>query len=288
MRKTIIRLSTLVVAVLLFATACEQERILFDTSLAIVGFSKSSLSVGEETAGDAIMIYLGATSGTAATTVSITVDNAGIANAAAEGTDFTLSASEVSVPVGEASFNFVPVDNDVFTGDRKCMLRITSNSAGYDIAAEDSIIITLVDNEHPLKNWLGTYDVAAASYGAPGAWDEAWTVITTPVVGELEQISMSGVGVPGTGPLIATLNSTAMTISIEAGQDIGATYYDYYVIEVYKGDGTLSIPDDSAPLTGTIAADGSTIMVDNWAMLITGPTYAGYVWDEFNCTFTKQ
>jgi hypothetical protein len=137
-------------------------------------------------------------------------------------------------------------------------------------------MVTISDNEHPLKNWIGTYSVAAASYGDPGNWDEAWTVTTTPVEGELDQLALTGIA-GSTEPVYATLDTDAMTITIAAGQSLGLVAGYGYSIEIFVGDADLGIPDKDVPLEGTITEDG-VIGVDFWANVISEGDYTGYVW----------
>jgi len=266
-------------------TSCEQQPILFDTSNSVVGFSRTSLVVKENATGE-INIFLGGALG-AATDVVVEVDVTGIANPAVEGVDFNLSTKSLSMTVGESAIVVTPVDNDVFGGDLKFGLKIVSNSAGYMIAVQDMITVTISDDEHPLKSWIGTYDVAAPSYTVPGAWDEAWEVTTSPVEGEPDQLQLDGVGLNGTG-LIATFDTDAMTITIAPGQDIGLAYADWGYdvvgsdeVTVYFGYPDLTW-DDELDIVGAIEANGN-MTIDGWCHIM-----GGYVWDVFNTTWTKQ
>jgi hypothetical protein len=85
--------------------------------------------------------------------------------------------------------------------------------------------VTFIDDEHPLKNWIGTYSVAAASYGNPGAWDEAWTATTESVEGDLSSLSITiNTGSGGGTSFLATLDTDDMTITIAPGTDVGDVY----------------------------------------------------------------
>jgi len=285
MKNIINKFSILVVAIFLFATACENEPILFDSSMNLVGFDKSSLTIIEDGDGGVFNVYLGAPKGTEGTTVTLEVSTAGLANPAIEGQDFTLLTKEVSVDVGSSPITISPIDNDVFTGNKMVKIKIVSNSAGYQTAEEDSVMITIADNEHPLKQWLGTYEVAAVSYWNPGPYDETWTVETTPVEGDLTQIAMTGVA-GSSVPIIATLDTDAMTITLSPGQGLGDAY-GYGETVVFKGNADITVTDKDAPLEGTISADG-TINIDLWAHQFVGGSYDGYVWDVFNTTWTLQ
>ena len=285
MKKYIIYLGAIIVTVIM-VTACEEDLIMFNSSMDLVGFSSSSLVIKEDLGGSAsALVYLGAETGTPAATVTLSVDTAGFGPAAAiQGTDFTLSATSISVSVGETAVQITPIDNSVFTGDKKFYLVIESNDQGYNISAQKKMLVTISDDEHPLKAWIGTYSVDAASYGNPGPWDESWTVTTSPVEGDLTQLSLQGIGGPTADPVIATLDKDALTITIERGQNIGPVYGGGIDVEIWFGYDDLSL-DQNIDLTGTLDPDG-TIHIDNWGHLMKDPT-GDWVWDVFNTTWTK-
>ncbi len=141
---------------------------------------------------------------------------------------------------------------------------------------------------HPLGTWIGTYTVAAASYGDPGNWDEEWTVTTSFVPGEDDKLSILGIGDGGTSPVIATIDMVNLTITIDQGQDSDAyASYGYTESLVYYGNTDLTI-DDTQPLVGTITEDGG-IVIDNFGIYVQyepDPT-ENVTWDVFNTTWTK-
>jgi hypothetical protein len=301
MKKIITNLLILAVALLLVTSCDDTYPIIYDDSVIVVGMSSASLSVNENASGS-FNIYLGGVSGTEATDVTLAVSVDGISKPAVEGTDFTLSSKSVNVPVGVATVTVNPIDNSVFAGNKQFKVTITGNSKDYPLAVQKSILVTLVDDEHPLKNWIGTYTVAAASYGDPGNWDEEWTVVTSPVAGDVTKLALLGIS-DGTKPAIATFNTTAMTIEIETPQDLGQIYgyADPYWGEIYYGTdllfalvgGNWADPSDGIlgansgiKLTGTIEADG-TIRIDKIAPVLRYSTTDYVVWDMFNTTWTK-
>ena len=234
-----------------------------------------------------------------ATDVTVDVSVEGISNPAVEGTDFTILSKTVSAGVGETVITITPIDNTVFQGDKQFKLIIKSNSKSYSISAQNTMTITISDDEHPLKAWIGTYKVAAVSYGDPGNWDESWTVTTSPVTGNLNQLSITGLASGSTVPAIATLDKTALTIAINSGQDLGSSYgSDNGQVRLYYG--TAEIIDmllaqtsvtsimlsaaESIKITGTLDLDG-TIHLDKMGMILTDYDWC---WDVFNTTWTKQ
>lgn len=278
-----------VVVMAVMLGSCKNDPILFDSSKTFVAFTASSATISENAATLDIPVMVGALKGSPSVTVDFDIVTDGLANPAAEGTDFTVSpAGSLTFADGSgvAMLTIHPVDNDVFTGNKTFKIKITGNSKGYESGSQDVITVTLKDNEHPLAKWIGTYDVAAVSYGSPGAWDEAWTVTTEPDADDVTILWISGVAGSTGDPIKATVNTDEMTITLSGGQSIGDVY-GYGSVAVYKGTeaGDDVILDE--PLVGTISEDGS-INIDPWGHMITDGDYAGYLWDVFNTTWTKQ
>jgi hypothetical protein len=270
--------------------SCENEPIKFDSSKTFVAFNTDKVTVNENNAdGGSAPIMVAALKGSPAITVEYEISTAGISRPAIEGTDFTIDpGSSLDFPdgFGVEGIKILPIDNSVFTGDKSFVLKLKSNSKGYNTGAIDSLIVVIKDDEHPLKNWIGTYNVAAVSYGSPGAWDEAWTVTTNPVEGDITKLAISGISKAGSGPIIATLDVEAMTITIGPAQSLGDTYGYSDDVQLFVGTPDLTIPDKSVPLTGTIQNDG-TINIDMVGVMLVGGANDGYIWDVFNTTWTK-
>lgn len=259
---------------------------MFDSSMNLVGFSSVTASVKEDLgAQPGVQVYLGAALGTPATTVTITVDTVGLGKIAAkEGIDFTIPNKSITTEVGENDVTITPVDNAVFTGDKKFYLVITANSSNYKISIQKKVLVTIIDDEHPLKEWIGTYSVAAVSYGKPGEWDELWTVVVSAVEGDPTKLSFSGMGAAGSGPIFATLDKGALTITFAKGQNLGDVY-GWGDTEVWFGFGDLTL-DQNVDVEGTLNLNG-TILIDNWGELVKDST-GDWVWDVFNTTWTKS
>lgn len=292
MKKIISNLFILAVAMFMMTSCDDKYPIMFDDSTVIVGMSKTTLSVKENATGS-FTVYLGGVTGTEATDVTLQVSVDGISKPAIEGTDYTLSSKNLNVAVGVATVTVTPINNDIFTGNKQFRVSIASNSKNYDLAAQESILVTIVDDEHPLKAWIGTYTVTAVSYGSPGDWDEEWTITTSAVATDDTQLNVVGIA-GGTTPVIATLNTTDMTIEMDSPTYLGSIYgYDngsvYYATDEllaiasgYVTAGMLTAAE-SFKITGTIEANG-TIKIDR--MCITLDDYV-YAWDCFNTTWTK-
>ncbi|HDJ33837.1 MAG TPA: hypothetical protein ENF21_07045 [Bacteroidetes bacterium] len=297
MKQIAMKYSTFILLILLIAS-CEKERIVFDESMAVVGFKQNALLIPEDQAeGKEIEIYLGAPSGMEGTEVILEISVEGHSQPAIEGQDFTISSKELLVEIGVTRLTITPVNNNEFTGDKTFTLQIVSNSRDYRIAEESTVVVTLADDEHPLKNWLGNYTVEAVSYDGPGVYDETWTVTVSPVPDQLDQVQI--VGVSGSDePVIATIDKEALAISVEPGQALGQPYGDGYGdVGVFYGGNLKDITWTYPPaelyteagetaITGTIAEDGSQILIDNWAHLLTEEE--GFIYDVFKTTWIKQ
>jgi hypothetical protein len=292
MKKIISNLFILAVAMFMMTSCDDKYPIMYDDSTVIVGISKSTLSVKEDATGS-FTIYLGGVTGTEATDVTLEVSVEGIAKPAIEGTDFTLSTKNPNVSVGVTAVTVTPINNDIFTGNKQVRISIASTSKNYELAAQNSILVTIVDDEHPLKAWIGNYTVTAVSYGDPGNWDEEWNVTTSAVPSDVNQLSIVGIS-GSTTAVIATVNTTDMTIELDSPSYLGSIYgYDngsvYYATDEilaiasgYVTSGMLSA-SESHKITGTIEADG-TIKIDKMCIILDDYVYA---WDCFNTTWNK-
>ena len=294
MKKIIFKASLFLFAVILFA-GCEQELIKFDASTKLVGFNSSTLLVSEADVTSDITLFLGSGAGATAT-VALEVSTEGIDNPAVEGVDFTLSSNSVQLDVGETDVSVTTIDNAVFTGDKQFILKITVNETEYTNAYVDEVLVTISDDEHPLKNWLGTYSVSAISYDGPGVYDEDWTVIIAPVPDNLDQVSVTGIS-GSSMAIIGTVDKDNLTISFDSDQNLGTVYgADDGDVHIFYGDDMKDItwtepPDaiyDAAaitPIVVTSTADGTTLTYDGWAHI-----WVDYPWvyDVFNTTWTKQ
>jgi hypothetical protein len=282
-------------------TGCKKDIIMMDASKYVVGFSSADAVMRENLGGPSpVALYVGAAEGTESTSITFAVDTVGLGKAAAkEGVDFTISANPFTAGSGISTVNITPIDNEIFTGNKKFYLVIVSNSKNYRISAQNRVLVTIADDEHPLKSWIGAYTVSAVSYGSPGAWDESWSVITSPVEGNLNQLSIVGLGNGSTVPVIATIDKTALTISIESGQLTGEAYGpDNGVVKLYFGTNeiiaqvlagveiTSGMLTEAAthPITGTVEENGN-IHLDKMGMVLTDYDWC---WDVFNTTWAIQ
>lgn len=284
--KNKLNLIYIVLALGLFA-ACETEHIMFDASKSHVAFISGEASVSEAVASPApIPVIVTAMLNSPSITVDFDID--ADQSSAVEGEDFTIANASKTLTFSDGwGYDTIwvqPVDNDVFGGNISFVIKLTANSQSYAFGALDSTIVTIVDNEHPLKNWIGTYSVDAKSYGDPGNWDEAWTVTTSANDDDVSVLNFLGIG--GGDKTITgkfDLEADPMTVTFSAGSNVGDAY-GYGDVLMYWGDASLTT-DQSLPIVGEVYEDGS-IFVDNWGHELTGVN-EGYVWDVFHTYWTK-
>ena len=266
---------------------------MWDSSKTYIAFTTPATVVPEEGDKVGIVVMVTALDAAPAVSVSFEFDTVGIdpAKAAFEGEQYTMvnDSKTLSFPNGWGydTIWIMPIDNDIFTGDKLFNITLTSNTEDYAFGAAVTNVVTIKDNEHPLGAWIGTYAVQALSYGRPGEWDEAWSVTTTSVEGDITKLSILGIGTAGTTAIIATIDKEEMTITIDPGQDSDAyANYGYTESYVYFGNTDLSL-DKTVPLVGTISEDG-TISIDNFGIQVEyfGTDYG--TWDVFNTTWTKS
>ena len=292
--KQIISKFLIIVAAVLLVTSCEWEPIKFDSSKTFVAFEDQSSAFAEEVEGQVgVVVMVTALLDAPAVTANFEFDTTGLgAKAAVEGEDFTLmnDSKTLSFPDGWGydTIWIDPGDNDIFTGDRLFNIVLTTNSLDYEFGAFVSHTVTLKDNEHPLGKWIGTYDVDAMSYIEPGAYDEAWTVTTRPDPDDVTVLLLNGIGGPDYSEFTdvpATVDKEAMTITIEAGSEIGTHGLYGGPLAIFLGDNAGGIDNETDPMVGEIMEDGK-IHIDFMAIKFVGGINEGFVWDSFDTDWT--
>jgi hypothetical protein len=160
----------------------------------------------------------------------------------------------------------------------------TPSEGNINPLGKDGRITTF--NPGPLAPWIGKYSVAAVSYGSPGDWDEAWTVTTElDPADPLNNILIKGIAGSPLG-VIGKINIEAGTITVASNQSVG-NVYGYGTTIVILGDEDFNVYP-SAPLVGTVDEETGEIFIDLLALQFIDGPYPGYVWDVFECTFTKN
>lgn len=269
--------------------SCEEVDLTFDQGNAFIAFKDAAGSIAENsTESLSFEVYYASTS-TGNISVSLEFDATGIDNPAVEGVDFNVKSSK-TISFESNLLQVVEIeaiDNDVRDQDKSINIKLTGGDGttlGMSGGENATYLLTIIDNEHPLANWIGTYTVAADSYGdvlngeADGAWDEEWEVTTSPVEGDESKLDVVGIAF-GDLPITVTVSLEDMTITFPAGVDVG-NGYGYGPTVIWKGNYETVEETD---VVGTINADG-TIAVDEMTMIL--PDYGNFIWDSFNTTWT--
>ena len=97
--------------------------------------------------------------GSGKVTVTLAVSTEGDTNPAIEGEDFTIDNKEITFEEGYGTQNIVirPIDNNVFTGKKTFTLTIASSTPELKESVQNSVKISIADDEHPLSYLFGTY-----------------------------------------------------------------------------------------------------------------------------------
>ena len=284
MKRIIIKYFAILSAVLL-VSSCEWNPPTFDSADSFIAYTASSSLVAEQGGPIAIPILVTAESGAPAVSVTFDFDESSVA---IEGEDFTLLNSSNTLDISEGwgydTIWIQPIDNDVFTGNIPLIINLTSNTQNYPFGVSSSHTLTIVDDEHPLGNWIGTFTVDAvdyASYFGP----ETWTVTTSPDPADVNNLIVTGIGsgYEEWTSITGVVDLDAETITFSAGSEIG-THADYGgPLAIYLGDEAGNLYEE--PIVGTINADGS-IYVDVLGIQFVGGINEGLRWGVYETTWT--
>jgi len=283
MKRSIIKYFAILSAVLL-VSSCEWNPPTFDSADSFIAFTAASSAVPEPGGMIAIPVLVTSVAGQSAVSVTFDFDEASVA---IEGEDFTLVNSsntlEFSNGAGYDTIWIQPIDNDIFTGNIPLIINLTSNTQSYAFGVTNSHTLIIIDDEHPLGNWIGTYSVDAAEIDAyPGS--EVWTVTTEPDPGDVNNLLVTGIGgfVDQT-PITGVVDLDAKTITFSAGSEVG-THADYGgPLAVFLGDAGGNAYEE--PIVGEVRDDGS-IYVDLLAIQFVGGVNEGFFWGVWETTWT--
>lgn len=284
MKRIIIKYFAILSAVLL-VSSCEWTPPTFDSADSFIAFTSSSSTVAEP-AGPAVIPVL-VTAELTAPSVSVSFDF-DETSTAVEGEHFTLLNSSNTLDISEGwgydTIWIQPIDNDIFTGNLNLIINLTSNTQSYPFGVMTSHTLTIVDDEHPLGKWIGTFSVSAidyASYFGP----ETWTVTTAPDPGDVNNLIVTGIGIgySEVTPITGVVDLEAETITFSAGSEIGTHGQYGGPLAIYLGDEAGNLYEE--PIVGSINADGS-IYVDVLGIQFVGGINEGLIWGVYETTWT--
>lgn len=243
MKKLILFFSVFAIGAI-FLTSCELNDIpKFDDKDSFVAFGAASKSISEQGGVLSIPVTLASINGTTTTATYEIVNGTAIL-----GTNFTLvdATGTISFDSNKRTNNIqINIINKagVYTGDLSFTVKLKA-SPDAKIGSENSCVVTITDQDHPLAAILGNYTASGDSYfDGPSGWTVTFTkdskdVSLIWITNLLAGGEGSGVGVPVYG----VVNNAKTEIKIPVGQTY-ATHSSYTVLlsGYYGPDGMTAI-----------------------------------------------
>ena len=283
MKRLIIKYFAILSAVLL-VSSCEWNPPTFDSADSFIAFTASSSGVAEQGGMIGIPILVTAEASSPAVSVTFDFDES---SDAVEGEDFTLVNSSNTLDISDGwgydTIWIQPIDNDIFTGNILLIINLTSNTNNYPFGVTKSHSLTIIDNEHPLGDWIGTFSVSAVDY-----WSyfgpETWTVTTEPDPGDVNNLIVTGIGgYAEQTPITGVVDLDAKSITFSAGAEVG-THADYSgPLAIFLGDEAGNLYEE--PIVGEVKDDGS-IYIDLLGIKFVGGLNAGLNYGVYETTWT--
>ncbi|MCG8580975.1 MAG: hypothetical protein MI866_13730 [Bacteroidales bacterium] len=274
---------------LILASCGEVDKELFSDKDAYFAFVQGSAAITEN-ADENLEISLYLAKSTAKGSVTLEVDTEGFDNPAVEGEDFELLDGKTVLFNGEyyEEIKIKVIDNDITDKDKQFNLVMVSNDidAGLGIADGElsGMLITIIDDEHPLAAVLGTYTLN---------WDSPWNGNDLQEINQIFSVEGSDTEIemvigyyrdhPEFGlstKVKGSVDMDAMTISIAYDQE---TYNDgTHVMSIYGDDETPGGIITDGYLIGDIDPVSGDITFRNpFAIAFTGGPNAGYYEDLY-------
>jgi len=284
MKNRINKIIFVLAALVLFATSCQWEPIMWDESKTYIAFNSPTTVAPEEGGPVGIVVLVTALDGAPAVDVTFQLDTVGIPPdvAAIEGEQYELVNADqtLSFPNGWGydTLWIQPIDNDVFTGDKFFNVTLTSNTADYAFGASKVNVVNVKDNEHPLNLVLGDY-LETDYWFEDESVDGTYNVTVTPNPDDLSKVFIENIWGGGT-VISATVDLDAMVIVISSEEVI-------YVSGTY-GDCTMTPLDDDYAYTDgdivcTVEANGNWT-IPKWAATVSAGWFGKYMYS----TMEKQ
>ena len=235
----------------------------FDDKDAFVAFTSSTASAVETDGSLEVSVMLTSLSGiNGSVDFEITAPETG---GAIEGKHYTIEGSKtLNFTSGEGAtqkIKFNIIDNDVFGGDVKMMIKLI-NPQGVNLGASKTCTVTIEDDEHPLSFILGKFDAQGEDYY--GSWAvEDWATTIEKDASDLNKVWIYGFTPAGFPDAIyGIVNDEKTEIRVPVNQTIGSNSSYDVVLEAYTNEGADDITDF---VVGTISEDGTiTITPTTW------------------------
>lgn len=259
--------------------SAEDASVAFDVYNPELGFKSASVKENSTTPLRIPITYSGLPGGSDIT-ISLMVDNSSESNPAQQGVDFTLSSASITFTGGYGTqyVEVTPVDNNVYEGNKTFVLSIVAPE-GMKSNTKNSIVVSLVDDEHPLKEFLGTYTVSYTS-GFDGE-NYSFDVLTSADPDDETSIVVTGwssndYGVVFPNDIKISVDKTNETVTLPLGQDLGASPYGPCYLYGWNLD------DDSEIMDGSVVV---TFDNSNYSIDFGDNAFAAYIYDGSNAGY---
>ncbi|MBS2210169.1 hypothetical protein KEM09_02085 [Carboxylicivirga mesophila] len=285
----IVKYIFLAIIALLVVACGEADKQLFDDQDAYFAFEAESASISENSE-DRLDLSLYIAKSKAIGTVVLEADSEGLDNPAIEGVDFEIVGDETITFRGEyfQEVSIKVMDNDETDGDKQFYLTMVSNDINADLGLADGkqskVLVTIIDDEHPLASVLGSYTLN---------YDSPWNGNGQQEVNQIFSVEGSDteVGIvlgyyrdnedfALSTKVKGTVDLEAMTVSIAYGQQ---TYNDgTNVLTMFGDDETPGGIITEGYLIGDIdPVTGDIVFRNPFAIAFTGGPNEGYYEDLY-------
>lgn len=272
MKKVLIYFASLLIGLSMF-TSCDDtnEPIILQDGDKFIAFENSTATVLEEGDKVGILVYIAGVSGNGGS-VNFEFDTTDFANPAIQGVDFSVVNTDQTLnfasTYGYDTIWIQPIDNDIYDKDKKVSIILSNPTNDFNLGANYSLTLTVVDNEHPLSLVIGSYTATATSYFNGG---ETWTVSTYPDPDDETVLWFIDLVNQGTNlDVFGVVDLDAMTVELPVGQDIWESASQPAILSGFYGpSGADEIPTGGV-ITGTIDASGNITILDEFGSALTG------------------
>lgn len=244
--------------------------------VAFTSFDQKTLSVKE----DAGTAKVDLTAYGITTETPVTLSFGGTAKL---GEDYTVSGAEGGVvtfsEAGTKSITLNIVNHSgVYTGNLTVVLGIDSVAAGVEVGALKSVTVTIIDNDHPLSAFFGTWTGSTES-----SWDATPYSISISIAVDPKDDTNTKLILTGLHPFFVAnginatfsgiVNKEKTAISVASGQSVG---YSSYILRGYGTPTATNTPVADAIIL-ELQADGSLLIPNAWGDNAIYETFAGNV-----------
>lgn len=280
------------------------DPILIPGDVSYVAFSNSELSIRENKGSLDVQLYL-TTFSTAPAEFTLGYSTEGITMPAVEGVDFMMPEDgKVVFPegMGYTTAEITILDNDRKDGMKQFWLTLDSGTAGTQIGIDgkDKVLISIQDDEHPLKFILGRYRITAASYYG-SQYDISHDRVLIEPDADTTKVRITnlieGISPVLSYPLVATVDKENMRLSIPGGTQWSNPKDNGYYFAFYKGNPDNANDQGPEPLDESLVLDitepAGVVTInglDNWGPKWMEPagTFDGWWWWDYYLTATLE